>query len=181
MRGMESKMSLASMSATLGQRRGSQMMMIGLASHEVYSPAFLADPEAITGNVISISAGASHTAIVTDEGLLYTLGSNAFGQLGRESDELGSIVVEHLRGQKVIAVSCGDTFTVVATAENKLYAFGKETEGRLATEGTDGRTEPAHIPMPDLPTSAGGSLAGTVSHMACRFSCTLVVMTYPPP
>jgi alpha-tubulin suppressor-like RCC1 family protein len=179
MRGMESKMSLASMSATLGQR-GSQLM-VGLASHEVYSPVPLADPDAITGRIVAVSMGASHTAVVTEEGLLHTFGSNSFGQLGRESDGFGSVVVELLRGQKIIAVTCGDTFTVVATSENKLYAFGKEMEGRIATEGQDGRLAPMPIPIADLSTSAGASVSGILTHMASRFSSTLVVMTYPPP
>lgn len=70
--------------------------------------------------VSGIAMGTSHTAMLTVKGQCFTVGSNAFGQLGyrRESALKGPQLVNGLDGKHVELVQCGDTFTVaIASGE----------------------------------------------------------------
>ena len=55
--------------------------------------------------------------ISLDDGVLYTVGSNSFHQLGyqREDNSINPQRVIALKNKVIIDVGCGDTFTVAVT------------------------------------------------------------------
>ena len=83
--------------------------------------------------IIAMSCGDEHTAVVTHTGRLFTFGSNEFGQLGlgHNNNVLKPSCVKVLKPDKVLAVACGKAHTVVAMASGRLWSFGSNAEGQL--------------------------------------------------
>ncbi|XP_022248106.1 serine/threonine-protein kinase Nek8-like isoform X2 [Limulus polyphemus] len=68
--------------------------------------------------VKSVGAGASHTAFLSEQGEVFTVGSNQDGRLGTETTETipnRVIKVEGFGTSKVSQIACGDSFTVALT------------------------------------------------------------------
>ena len=93
------------------------------------------------GNVSFVSLGFSHTAVITDDGSLWTWGFNEFGQLGNGTSENSSIPVKVM--ENAAFVSAGGNHTMVITDDGSLWAFGATANGRLG-DGTFGHR---HTPM----------------------------------
>lgn len=75
--------------------------------------------------VIHVSCGRNHTALVTQNGHLYTFGNGYEGQLGNLSrhDEPNPYRVTAI-DESVVHVSCGEYRTAVVTANGHVYMFG---------------------------------------------------------
>lgn len=71
----------------------------------------------------SLSAGASHTAGITQEGKAYSWGSNLFGQLG-DRTRLDRDVPGQVMGYSFLQVSAGGYHTVGLTQDRVLYGWG---------------------------------------------------------
>ena len=99
-------------------------------------------PRKVTMNTdvkfVDVSCGEGHTAVLTDEGALYTFGVNTSGQLGyadahpRRSVATPSML-EHpvLRASGVVQVACGRAHTVVLTGLGAVYSWGDGSAGQL--------------------------------------------------
>jgi len=95
-------------------------------------------PVRVTGltDVISVSAGHTHTAVLKADGTVWTWGYNWYGQLGD-----GTIINKHAPVQVtgltgVIAVSAGDEHTVALKADGTVWAWGHNWTGQLGTSTT---------------------------------------------
>ncbi|XP_022759394.1 PH, RCC1 and FYVE domains-containing protein 1 [Durio zibethinus] len=107
-------------------------------------------------NVLSVSCGEWHTAIVSTAGQLFTYGDGTFGVLGHGNTQrlLQPKEVESLKGLWVKSVSCGPWHTAaiaeIMTDRNKLSANG----GKLFTwgDGDKGRLGHADGERKLLPT-----------------------------
>ena len=71
--------------------------------------------------------GCEHLCIITSDGILYTCGYNAKGQLG-----IGNIMnqsiprpVESLYGKRVMNVACSYFHSVCVTEGNEVFAWGR--------------------------------------------------------
>jgi len=86
-------------------------------------------------NIIQISCGESHAAFITEEGRIFTMGSNSDGRLGIGEDSIIISTtpcllssVEHLRG---VMISCGNEHTAAIFDNGELYTWGKALHGAL--------------------------------------------------
>ncbi|ESO92636.1 hypothetical protein LOTGIDRAFT_120493 [Lottia gigantea] len=79
-----------------------------------------------------VALGTSHSAILSEEGECYMLGTNQFGQLGCD-DTLLPRQPYHITlfNDKIHTLACGDTFTVAALQDGEVYTWGKGSRGRL--------------------------------------------------
>ena len=105
-----------------------------------------------------VSTGACHTAIITNEGKLYTFGYGKNGQLGT-GDREGRLYPTLISfPEKVKSVSAGDFMTAVITESGKLYTFGSNMFGQLGTGDNRDRLSPTLIPFPEavIIVSVGG-------------------------
>lgn len=90
-------------------------------------------PEPVHGlpsedRIVFISAGESHSAAVSEYGLLYTWGSGKYSQLGHgdEQDRIDPVLVQNLvdGGVNVVTVACGFGQTVASARDGALLFCG---------------------------------------------------------
>ena len=64
---------------------------------------------------IAADVGGQHSAIVTDDGQLYTFGTGSDGQLGQGNGKMmmAPRIVKALAGSSVCQVACGGNFTLL--------------------------------------------------------------------
>ena len=99
---------------------------------------------AAAGPVVSIAAGAVHSACVTSRGYVYTWGRGDDGQLGYPVPP-GKMVVRaprRVRGLPPVArVVCGQRSTFVITRDSRLFAWGINKGGMLGVDDGDDKEE----------------------------------------
>lgn len=91
------------------------------------------EDEAPSACIISISAGAFHSACLTSLGALHVTGSNSHGQLGVADSSRRSAWthVADLKSMRICQVACGEKHTVVLSAHGAVYATGANGSGQL--------------------------------------------------
>ena len=97
----------------------------------------------IVEDIIAVSCGGEHTAILKSDGTIYTFGRNDYGQLGSGYSYQNSNIplkVEYIYedglglsniGKDVIAVSCGYSHTLILKSDGTVISFGRNFDGEL--------------------------------------------------
>ena len=102
---------------------------LGLGSQKPFA-RYLALPKCVSfgTNISKIECGNDHSALITDRGHLFVMGSNQDGKLGIGDSTLlctsDPTLVEGL-AQPVSDVACGDDHTLAVTTAGELFAWGK--------------------------------------------------------
>lgn len=101
-------------------------------------------------NVVWVSSGAQHSAVVTTRGELLICGSYLHGKLGIENFSNVNLTtfkpVPTFIGKKVRQVACGDYHTLCLLEDGKVYAWGGSLHKKLgAREGGKDFRSPAHV------------------------------------
>ncbi|XP_063598424.1 X-linked retinitis pigmentosa GTPase regulator-like [Penaeus indicus] len=112
--------------------------------------------------VVEIACGDEHTAVITETGRLFMIGSNDMGQLG-----LGSTKTVHkpscvkaLKPEKALHVACGRAHTLVACGSGKVYCWGFNGDGQLGTNDQSDRQSPVlvmSLENPPIAVAAGSA------------------------
>lgn len=77
-------------------------------------------PTPFGSKVTEISAGDTHFGLVTDQGRVFTCGSNHRGQLGHYAQGLGEV-----QGLRSKVISCGSNYTILLTETGELMIAGQ--------------------------------------------------------
>lgn len=93
----------------------------------------------------SISAGASHVALIKANGKLYTWGNNANGQLGIGSTTGQTSAVQVGTDSTWAKVAASDAHTVAIKNDGTLWAWGRNDYGQVGDGTTTQRTSPVQI------------------------------------
>ena len=134
----------------------------------VLSPSPLPSLSAGT-HITSVAFGASHSAWLAADGVVYTVGDNTNGQCGVPSP---SALIRPQRLESLatsfvgVQVSCGSSFTAVVTECGALATFGANDHGQLG-HGPDAAVD---LRRPKLVKSAG-----EVSAVACGDAHCLIL------
>ncbi|KFO20813.1 Putative E3 ubiquitin-protein ligase HERC6, partial [Fukomys damarensis] len=99
-----------------------------------------------------LACGGAHTALVTQDGLMFTFGAGKYGQLGHNSteNELRPRLVTELSGNRVTQIACGRWHTLAYVSDlGKVFSFGFGEEGQLGNNGKHNQL----IPLPMKSTS----------------------------
>ena len=90
--------------------------------------------------IIQVSAGSRHTAVLTNEGELYTFGCAKNGKLGLELEPTTRRVLVPtkvpLRDVGGTFVGCGHEFTLILTQKKNILAFGDSSFGQLGDDSS---------------------------------------------
>jgi RCC1 and BTB domain-containing protein len=93
-----------------------------------------------------LSCGSHHSALLTIDGLVYTMGSNIHGTLGNSNINLNysfvPILVDSLKD--VNKIDCG-AFHMCAISDGMLYSWGKGIDGQLGHGNTKNISKPTKI------------------------------------
>jgi hypothetical protein len=90
----------------------------------------------IRQRVPKFSVGPEHAGIIYDDGYLYMMGSNRYGQLGmgisneRNINTSGKIKIGE-ENKRVIQVSCGEMVTAAITEDGQVWTWGNNFKGIL--------------------------------------------------
>jgi alpha-tubulin suppressor-like RCC1 family protein len=83
-----------------------------------------------------ISCGAEHSAFITNDNFVYTIGSNSYGQLGTGDMQVkqknSPVLVEAFLNKDTLgvqSVACGYYHTVVSTLSGHVFSWGKGADG----------------------------------------------------
>ncbi|ELT98382.1 hypothetical protein CAPTEDRAFT_123860, partial [Capitella teleta] len=127
-------------------------------------------------NIVAVSPGQTHSAVIDGFGHLITFGSNKYGQLGVgdfKERKTVTMVTGSLVGKNVTKVACGDRSTVIATSDNLIYSCGFSENGRLGfAAGETGKGPGGNCVS--LPRPIFGSLHA-VSDLYCRHWNSILV------
>lgn len=127
--------------------------------------------------ITSVAAGRAHSVLLSNEGVVYTLGNNSYGQCGRtvvlDEKYSASVTINRLdktifgRDDRVVNVVCGQDHSLFLMASGRLYACGW---------GADGQTGAGHYDCVDVPTLVGGDIAGEkIIKIASSMDCVLAI------
>jgi len=80
-----------------------------------------------------ISCGGFHTAVITEDGKVYTHGGGEHGQLGHgdKVNKLKPTLVQALEGMFVSQITCGWSHSVALTSDGKVWTWGNGDHGKL--------------------------------------------------
>jgi alpha-tubulin suppressor-like RCC1 family protein len=99
-------------------------------------------------NVIAVAAGSTgwpHSLYVTNDGKLYGMGYNRYGQLGISNTTNQLTPVQVTTASNVIAADAGSRHSLFVTSDGKLYAMGDNTDGQLGLGDTTNRLTPVQV------------------------------------
>ncbi len=86
--------------------------------------------------IVQVSAGYYHTIALSENGQVYTWGSNAYGELGNGASENSNLPINitskfKLTDDKIIQVSAGYYHTIALSENGKVYTWGRNSSGQL--------------------------------------------------
>lgn len=97
--------------------------------------AHIGEPASVpftTKTVVSLIApGGRHSLMLTDQGELYSCGSNDFGQLGREGGQTRFEIVGGLAHYTVTGAVCGANHSLAMDQWGSLFSWGSDESGQL--------------------------------------------------
>ncbi len=114
---------------------------LGPSTPRVTTPIKLVNgDEFVVGNVKSISSGYHHNVILTNDGVVYTNGSNQYSQLGNGLDNSNVPIkvasTTEFTNEKVKMIASGQFHSMILTDDGTVYTFGQNENGQLGN-GSD--------------------------------------------
>ncbi|CAH2328938.1 Serine threonine- kinase Nek9 [Pelobates cultripes] len=109
--------------------------------------------EKLQGKAVQqVSCGSDFTVCITDEGQLFSFGSDYYGCLGVNqtagAEVLEPIWVDFFLNEPVEQVSCGDNHVMALTRSKSVYSWGCGEYGRLGLDSEDDVYSPQKVEVP---------------------------------
>ena len=123
-----------------------------------YGYHLVKEPYGVADQVKAISAGKMHTAVIRNDGTLWTCGQNWFGELGigKVDSELHDKLVKVEGMDHVKSVSAGHEFTAIVKEDGSLWMCGRNYCGQFG----NGTTEDSSVPIKVMDSGVAAVSAG---------------------
>lgn len=75
-----------------------------------------------------MSAGYYHILMLTEDGRVYVIGANDYGQLGLGTIGMSSsepVYLQSIQGIPVLQIACGAFHSLILTVSGNIFAFGR--------------------------------------------------------
>ncbi len=119
-----------------------------------------------TGDITSIAAGGRQTMLIDNSGVVWSCGSNYYGQLGRSTNNGVPIGIDYFDSILGItncsAISVGYDHTVALDTNGDVWTFGCNIYGRLGYSSSDINPVPIKLTGISNVTSIAASICHTV-------------------
>src|SRR5579885_675887 len=99
--------------------------------------------------IITASAGSSHSLVLDNQGRVWSFGNNLYGQLGLGDNEERLIPTLIPDFDSIIAISAGEGHSLILDNQGRVWSFGFNTKGRLGLGDRNYRLIPTLIPNLD--------------------------------
>ena len=100
------------------------------------------------------SGSSVHTFFIADDGKIYCVGYNEFGQLGfgNYSDQNSITENTYLNGKNIniVKIACGNSHTMFLTSDGKVYSGGYNGNGQLGLGYRDGTINSNKNPLQEI-------------------------------
>ncbi len=99
-------------------------------------------------DIASVATGYNHTLALTENGKVYSWGSNETGQLGLESpaaQDTPTQIKGDLLQKRVISISANNNYSMALTEDGNVYVWGWNYNGQLGLGDEIDRTLPTRI------------------------------------
>jgi len=140
---------------------------LGIGRKIFSTPTFIPAVGVATSNVIQISAGSQHSAILKDDGTVYTTGLNSYGQLGIGNNDNKYTFTQIPNISNAIKIEAGDSHTMILTSQGQLYACGNNTNGQLGNVSVVGTTSSI--------VTTGEELGTTIIDVSCGENHSMII------
>lgn len=114
---------------------------LGLTGFHIDFPTEIGGFEGI--NIISAACGASHTLFLSDNGQVFAVGDNSFGQCGLPTRKNAKIIetpqLINYTGAPIVKIDCGSRFSALLDIDGNLHTFGHPEFGVIGNN-TEGKT-----------------------------------------
>lgn len=125
-------------------------------------------------HIKNVAAGRAHLLALSEDGVVFALGNNAYGQCGRpvlENEDYAANRIPHriegLNGRKIVGITCGQDHSLFLMDNGTVFSCGW---------GADGQTGLGHYNSVDVPTLIGGDIATeNIIKVAGTVDCVLVL------
>ncbi|KAK7873892.1 hypothetical protein R5R35_005749 [Gryllus longicercus] len=101
----------------------------GIEEENILSPRELSFAKSTS--VLQVACGWHHSVMVTDNGQVYSCGSNDFGQLGHEKTRKKPEMIDALSAYVIIGASCGANHSLAVNEWGQLFSWGSDSHGQL--------------------------------------------------
>lgn len=139
-------------------------------------------------NVNIMVAGNAHAMVLTNDGALYSFGSNTKGQLGDQTLMSRDVPVKVKTGAQndpsgflvnIVGIARGDHWTYAIDNQNKLYSWGRNDYGQLGLGNKTIKKAPAAVPFVACSISlpCGDTAIASIPNV-CTGAGTLELNTY---
>ena len=97
-----------------------------------------------------MSAGRGHIIVLYENGEIWGLGNNFFGQLGDGTNTNRQVPVKISFDQElVVDIATGSDYTILLTDEQRIYTFGDNSYGQLGDGSTLSKNRPVPVSSPN--------------------------------
>ena len=111
----------------------------------------------VPNGVTAIAAGWNHSLFIKNDGSLWVMGNNAFGQLGDGTlDSIGINSPEKIVSSGVTAIAAGYGHSLFLKSDGSLWAMGDNGDGQLGDGSIDAQLYPEKIVAAGVTAIAAG-------------------------
>ena len=111
----------------------------------------------VTTNVTAIAAGWNHSLYIMNDGSLWAMGNNAYGQLGDgHYNSTGINKPEKIVASGVTAIAAGEYHSLFLKSDGSLWAMGDKEEGQLGAGTWNSQVSPEKIVATNVTAIAAG-------------------------